>query len=229
MNGALVVLDFRRAAEALSLCESMVAACAAEGHAKVAEDMDWIAEGLSSLGFFLEPCRHGREPVDEAIALFFRRFEKRNAPVSMETTSLLKSPVKAKPDVTLPLTPAAAARPGVDPDLLEVYLEEADEVLQRIADTIPECRSNPEDREALTTLRRAFHTLKGSGRMVGLMDLGEVAWEVEQVLNLWLEQLRAATPPLLELLTSASASFSEWIAALRGPGLHGKIGRASCR
>jgi chemosensory pili system protein ChpA (sensor histidine kinase/response regulator) len=74
MHGALVVLGMARAAEALAICERLIGDCAKEGHPKVAEDMDWIAEGLSSLGFFLEPCRHGREPVDEAIALFFRRF-----------------------------------------------------------------------------------------------------------------------------------------------------------
>ena len=64
------------------------------GHARVAEDMDWIAEGLSSLGFFLEPCRHGREPVDEAIALFFRRYEKRDAPALGVKPPRLQSPVK---------------------------------------------------------------------------------------------------------------------------------------
>jgi chemosensory pili system protein ChpA (sensor histidine kinase/response regulator) len=213
MHGALVVLGMARAAEALAICERLIGDCAKEGHPKVAEDMDWIAEGLSSLGFFLEPCRHGREPVDEAIALFFRRFEKRNAPVSMETTSLLKSPLKTgKPDITAELPPS---RPGVDPELLVVFLEEAEEVLQRIADTLPECRSNPEDREALTTVRRAFHTLKGSGRMVGLMDLGEVAWEIEQVMNLWLEQKRPATEALLDLVETARVAFSGWIADLR--------------
>jgi chemosensory pili system protein ChpA (sensor histidine kinase/response regulator) len=224
MNGALVVLDFRRAAEALSLCESMVAACAAEGHAKVAEDMDWIAEGLSSLGFFLEPCRHGREPVDEAIALFFRRYEKRDAPVSAETTSLLQSPVKAaKADTTLDLKETEPARPGVDADLLQVYLEEAEEVLETIEQTVPQCHANPEDREALTILRRAFHTLKGSGRMVGLMDLGEVGWEAEQVMNLWLEQQRPATAELLEFVGMAQAAFAGWILQLRANRLASEV------
>jgi chemosensory pili system protein ChpA (sensor histidine kinase/response regulator) len=52
----------------------------------------------------------------------------------------------------------------------------------------------PDDREALTTIRRGFHTLKGSGRMVGLMDLGEAAWEVERAMNQWLEAKKPATP-----------------------------------
>ena len=47
--------------------------------------MDWIAEGLSSLGFFLDPCRARRaSPPEQAIALFFRRYEQRGAPAVAE-------------------------------------------------------------------------------------------------------------------------------------------------
>ena len=38
---------------------------------------------------------------------------------------------------------------------------------------------NSGDREALAVVRRQFHTLKGSGRMVGLTHLGDIAYEVE--------------------------------------------------
>ncbi|HYI86848.1 MAG TPA: Hpt domain-containing protein, partial [Burkholderiales bacterium] len=203
-------------------CEGLVLA-QARGEGTAGDDVDWIAEGLSSVAFFLEPCRHGREPSDEAIALFFRRYEKRSgaAPAAELPKHVLEE--------TKQLQPAAAAppRPGVDAELLQVFLEEAVEVLAGVEKTLPTLRAKPDDFEALTTVRRAFHTLKGSGRMVGLGDLGEAAWEVEQVLNLWLEQMRAATPALLELLTSASASFSKWIAALRGPGLQGTVDASS--
>jgi chemosensory pili system protein ChpA (sensor histidine kinase/response regulator) len=199
MHGALSVLGFPGAAQAVSICEGLILAQARGEHAE-ADDMDWIAEGLSSVGFFLEPCRHAREPVEEAIALFFRRYEKRNAPSSPETTMRIESPVTASSE------------------LLGVFLEEAAEVLQTIDQALPQCRDKPDDREVLSTLRRAFHTLKGSGRMVGLAGLGEAAWEVEQVMNAWLEQKRAATPALLELLGAASKSFAGWIAELRGPG-----------
>ena len=202
MHGALSVLGFPGAAQAIAACEGLILA-QARGEAGAPDDMDWIAEGLSSVGFFLEPCRHGREPQEESIALFFRRYEKRNAPAVPE------APPQPPP------TPAAA-----DNELLGVFLEEAVEVLQTIRQTSPVCRDKPDDREALTTLRRAFHTLKGSGRMVGLKDLGEAAWEVEQVMNAWLEQKRPATPPLLAMIEGAAASFSAWVSdpsTLSGP------------
>jgi len=225
MHGALVVLGLNRAAEALLICEKLVLACGREDHRALADDMDWIAEGLSSLGFFLEPCRHGREPAEEAIDLFFRRYEKRDAPPSLDTTMRMKSPVGPTsaqadaPTLEFEAAPEAPAKPdaraGVDQDLLAIFLEEAGEVLATIDKTVPESRSRPEDREALTTIRRGFHTLKGSGRMVGLMDLGEAAWEVERAMNHWLEAKKPATPALLDLVGQASKTFAGWVAALK--------------
>ena len=58
------------------------------------------------------------------------------------------------------------------------------------------CRTGEHGRLA-TRCGAAFHTLKGSGRMVGLTELGEAAWEVEQVMNRWLD---AEAPRLTELL-----------------------------
>ena len=203
MNGALSVLGFPGAAQVVSICEGLILAhvsAQVPGDAGAADEMDWIAEGLSSVGFFLEPCRHGRDPHEEAIALFFRRYEKRNAPVAPEAI---------KP---------APAQISTDNELLGVFLEEAGEVLQTIENTLPVCREKPDDQEALTTVRRAFHTLKGSGRMVGLKDLGEAAWEVEQVMNAWLEQKRPVTQALLELLDTATASFSKWVGELNSSG-----------
>ena len=220
MHGALVVLGLARAADAMIICEGLIYDCARADHPGTVEDMDWIAEGLSSLGFYLEPCRHGREPNDEAISLFFRRYGRRHEPSTPETTQRIQSPVKAAAE-----PPPAPAVPGVDPELLAVFLEEAAEVLQAINEHLPKCRARPDDREELTTVRRAFHTLKGSGRMVGLNDLGEVAWEVEQVMNLWLEEKRPATPALLDFAAQASEAFGGWIGKLRAgatPLLDGK-------
>ncbi|MGD8709034.1 MAG: Hpt domain-containing protein, partial [Ectothiorhodospiraceae bacterium] len=71
----------------------------------------------------------------------------------------------------------------VDPDILEVFVEEADEVVETLREVFPRWRSNPEDHDALLTTRRMFHTLKGSGRLAGALLLGELAWSVENLLN----------------------------------------------
>jgi len=63
-------------------------------------------------------------------------------------------------------------------------------------------------------LRRGFHTLKGSGRMVGLTALGDAAWEVEQVMNRWLEEKQPASPELLDMAGAAAKHFAVWIEKL---------------
>jgi chemosensory pili system protein ChpA (sensor histidine kinase/response regulator) len=103
----------------------------------------------------------------------------------------------------------------VDRELLEIFLEEATEVVATIASSLSTARDAPHDREELTTIRRAFHTLKGSGRMVGLDALGEVAWQCEQVMNKWLKDEKPASPALLGFIDLARASFSQWVEELK--------------
>jgi chemosensory pili system protein ChpA (sensor histidine kinase/response regulator) len=225
INGALNVLEFSRAAEILPVCEKLIGACAERAHDDGdGHDMDWIAEGLSSVGFFLDPCLQGREPAEQAVELFFRRYEKAQLPAEarpFDSTVVLPGQLTWE---SAPVeTPPAALRPQVTEELLAIYLEEAGEVLAAVDAALPLCREQPQNKDALTTIRRGFHTLKGSGRMVGLMDLGEVAWEIEQVMNKWLEQQRPATPELLALVEAASASYAHWVAQLRGGGLRGEI------
>jgi chemosensory pili system protein ChpA (sensor histidine kinase/response regulator) len=111
-----------------------------------------------------------------------------------------------------------ASEEELDAELLAIFLEEAREVLATINENLPVVHAAPSDQAALVTLRRSFHTLKGSGRMVGLTDLGETAWEVEQVLNGWLHETRAATPALLAMLDRAADIFKVWVAHLEGGG-----------
>src|SRR2546429_660460 len=101
----------------------------------------------------------------------------------------------------------SASAEAIDAELLGVYLEESDEVLATIREHLDTVREQHANKEALTTIRRGFHTLKGSGRMVGLMRLGEAAWAVEQTMNAWVQEDRAATPALLPLLDVALRHF----------------------
>ncbi len=106
----------------------------------------------------------------------------------------------------------------VDRELLEIFLEEATEVLDTIEARLGDCREVPHDRDGLTTIRRSFHTLKGSGRMVGLMELGEMAWQCEQVMNKWLKDEKPASAALLGFIGLARQSFAGWVDQLKSGG-----------
>ncbi|WP_302789668.1 Hpt domain-containing protein, partial [Escherichia coli] len=64
----------------------------------------------------------------------------------------------------------------MDDELREVFLEETEEVLEMLREYLPRWAAAPHGTSALSELRRAFHTLKGSGRMVRALVLGELAW-----------------------------------------------------
>jgi chemosensory pili system protein ChpA (sensor histidine kinase/response regulator) len=111
-----------------------------------------------------------------------------------------------------------ASTAQIDAELLGVYLEESDEVLASISENLELCQAQSGGKEPLNTIRRGFHTLKGSGRMVGLTRLGEAAWAVEQTMNLWLQEERAATPDLLKLIGTAHRYFLDNVARLKTGG-----------
>src|SRR4051812_7275328 len=188
IHGALSVLRWERAAGVLERCEELISSLTPGSG-----EIDWIAEGLSSLGLYVTPCLDGREPRATPLDLFIQRFENRPRPAPAEVAKTIQ-------------------RPGSE--LLHIFLEEAREVLGTIEAAIPVSRAEPTNEEALGTLRRGFHTLKGSGRMVGLTTLGDAAWEVEQVMNRWLDEKQPATPELLELTTDAAKHFAAWVEKL---------------
>ncbi len=107
-----------------------------------------------------------------------------------------------------------ASEEAIDEELLAIFLEEAAGVLETVSENLGVVRAQPASVPHLTTIRRGFHTLKGSGRMVGLMKLGEAAWAIEQVMNLWMQEERPANADLLALIEHAHAAFSAWVAKL---------------
>ena len=114
---------------------------------------------------------------------------------------------------------AESTHEEIDAELLGIFLEEATEVLAALDEQLNLLAADAGNTEALSTIRRATHTLKGSGRMVGLTDLGDVAWELEQTINLWLRQDQPVTPEMLQLLADEHALFTTWVAYLeRGQG-----------
>ena len=124
------------------------------------------------------------------------------------------------PEAPAPQVVQLVDAPGaeVDQELLEIFLEEAAEVVSTIAASLAATRAAPHDRESHTTIRRGFHTLKGSGRMVGLNELGEVAWQCEQVMNKWLKDDKPASARLIEFIDLAQDSFRGWVLDLKSSG-----------
>ena len=125
------------------------------------------------------------------------------APV-LTLAEVMASPVAAinppAQDAPPQLLPPPADEEPVDDDLQEVFVEEAGEVLETLNEYLPQWSADTGNREALTEVRRAFHTLKGSGRMVRALVVGELAWSIENMLNRVIDRSIQADAPLLQLI-----------------------------
>ncbi len=103
---------------------------------------------------------------------------------------------------------------STDPELVRLFIEEAHEELAKVRRHFPVWEQNPLEHEALVTMRRSFHTLKGSGRMVGARELSEFAWSIENLLNRLLDTTLARSPQILGVLRDAVAALPELIEQL---------------
>jgi chemosensory pili system protein ChpA (sensor histidine kinase/response regulator) len=96
-----------------------------------------------------------------------------------------------------------APRERIDPDVRDVFLGELDEVADSLVALLPAWRANPSDPETLQTIRRGFHTLKGSGLMVGASTLGVCCGHIEQLALCLIERRRKASPEMIAAIDEA--------------------------
>ena len=117
--------------------------------------------------------------------------------------------------VTAPAIGGASARraapptapTAVDAEFLQIFIEEARENIARLQTCSRSGRQNPLDAEALRDVRRVFHTLKGSGRMVGARRVSEFSWSIESLLNRVISQTLARSPDIVDVVRDAVAAL----------------------
>ncbi len=167
--------------------------------------LELATQGLAALGYLPaeKPWRQALAAPDGALstdeAPSQSQFDALASP-----TSRLNPPALQRPGSLLP--PPADEEP-IDDELREVFLEETDEVLEVLHRHLP----HSADKTAQGEMRRAFHTLKGSGRMVRALVLAELAWAVENLLNRVLERSVALGPDVQQVLDEAVALLPELI------------------
>lgn len=110
----------------------------------------------------------------------------------------------------------------MDEEIREIFVEEAEEVLEQLDQYLPIWQQAPQDLTPLSEIRRGFHTLKGSGRMVGAFNTGEMAWAVEDMLNRVLDKTVPVTDELIRFIRDTKdliPTLVEDFAHLREPSI----------
>lgn len=235
VRGALAMIPLPRAASLMRGCTDYVdEQLMVNDAAPSAAQLGHFAEVVSSLEYYLERMLQDPDAAGEKVlelatqglnALGYLPAEKpwRQALAAPEGALSEAAPSQSQFDAlaspTSRLNPPALQRPGsllpppadeepIDDELREVFLEETDEVLDVLHRYLPDSA----DKTAQGEMRRAFHTLKGSGRMVRALVLAELAWAVENLLNRVLERSVVLGPEVQQVLDEAVALLPELIA-----------------
>ncbi len=209
ISGSLLLAELRRASRVLEACRAFVSEQLLEDpHTPDWQTLDALADALTSVDYYLERCASDFSHTDaDVLVLAERCVGQLGYPVEDDGAVVdggdppVQGGAKHRAESASPSEPESAPEPeplpetapeaegladeppAVDEELVEIFVEEAEEVLDTLREFRPALDDNPKDEDALAELRRGFHTLKGSGRMVQATQIGELAWTVENMLN----------------------------------------------
>jgi chemosensory pili system protein ChpA (sensor histidine kinase/response regulator) len=234
IKAGLMMLDKTRAMEVVDRIGSFIALTVRSGGSELLSqrETDRLADAIVSIEYYMETVKAGRsEPwymLDnaEACLMVLRDIEHRLAQDdSAESRAAMSQDAADEQAATatayelqqtavLPLPVVAANTEHIDPELLELFIEEAKEEVVSIKRKLPAWQEAPDDFEMLISVRRSFHTLKGSGRMVGAERIGEYCWSVEGLLNRLINHTLVCTPPMVDFVVEAAAAVPELIEQL---------------
>jgi len=226
--GAMTIIEFTEAAEVLSIAETFVEQCLIDVNQPPAEKyLDALADIVTSVDYYLEGME---EDSGKSIASILRSAQTSQnlllsaidnidkasdkdalSPENAESLDIEAEKTTVESGNIIPFNQTSAEKEVdeslIDEEVLEIFLEEAEEEIEVIEQTLVVWINDLKDKEALTTIRRSFHTLKGSGRLVGASTIGELAWAVENMLNKVLEGTIPAENPVISLLNDTLAKL----------------------
>ena len=188
------------------------------------EILDIARGSLEALGYWPlpEPAPSSERPmalapaVDDVASVAAPASGPSEAPAeaTLEASAAVPSSEPAAPDEPI-VGGFETVGEEIDEEIREVFLEEFAEEIDNLDSLLPQWRAAPEDMEKLRPIRRVFHTLKGSGRLVGARALGEFSWKVENMLNRVLDRSRPPSPAVIAMVDRAFYTLPELQAALR--------------
>lgn len=194
----------------------------------VIEQDDEIAGGEDTLGLEVPVAvAHAAEAtVDEMESAVVDAF-----PETTQSSEFVE-PVSAQPEKSAsaesvqalaPVRHMAAELSGfqlggedIDEEIRDVFVEEVQEEIDNLGQLLPVWVASPDNMELVKPIRRVFHTLKGSGRLVGAATLGEFSWRIENMLNRVLDQSIAPSAEVQHLVRAALDVLPSLLGALRG-------------
>ncbi len=211
--GALQILGEDSAARLTDELASVVRACdLGDAGCSGETGFEHLADAIAALELYVERLAEGLTPGEDLIARARRALSELRG---------LASEASAR-SLGLMAEPGPSDGSGADDDasiadlsaeFMEIFLEEASESIDSIRTQHGRWQTDPDDTAALAELRRSFHTLKGSGRLVGAERVGDFAEAVERVLNRLIEGSLRPSEELGAFLAETVAVLPDLVSA----------------
>jgi len=226
ITAGLLMLGKTRAVGVVERIGSVIAARLAAGAVPLSANLtERLADAVVSVEYYIETISTGRsdpwymlDNAERCLTLL------ESAPESWYDDELpvrdgerdTGAAAEASAATTVKLTPAVMKVDAErsDPELVEIFIEEAKQEVANIQRNLPVWQQNQDDSNALNVTRRSFHTLKGSGRMVGAQAIGEFAWSIESLLNRIIDHTLSPNAGTLRFLTRAAEFLPQLVEQL---------------
>jgi len=121
-------------------------------------------------------------------------------------------------------SPSEALPTSIDRELLEDFIAECCEHVQHMEVALLALETDPDDREAIDTAFRAFHTTKGTAAFLRLTPIADLAHHTESLLSRMRDGEIRCTEGYADLALRAADMLKEW-----DTGVAERVGRGSAR
>ncbi|MCZ6716343.1 MAG: Hpt domain-containing protein [Gammaproteobacteria bacterium] len=199
--------------------------------------LDLLADAVVSIEYYLETLRIGRsdpwymlDNIDDCLEALtapdytdrvpiIDESDKDATVVARPIRDLRQGEVKEQVQVAVEKLPVLDQKTNemgekLDPEFLELFIEEARDEILVIKKQHAIWRADTGNHEALRRMRRSYHTLKGSGRMVGASRIAEFSWAVENLMNRIIDGTRELNIDMTRLLTVSSVVLPDLVEEL---------------
>jgi len=102
-----------------------------------------------------------------------------------------------------------------DQELVEVFLEEADDILASSETTLQQWVNAPDDAELMAAMQRELHTLKGGARMANFKAIGDLAHHLESLLIAAVDGQLEPGQALFDLLQQSHDRLASMVEAVK--------------
>jgi chemosensory pili system protein ChpA (sensor histidine kinase/response regulator) len=246
ISGGLNLVGQDRAAVALDQTKQFITRELIEQHQSLDENqLDTLADAICSIELYLEAIAENHSHAGTALDVAEQSMEKlgypcpvvdevkclspdadvheqgccemefTEQPESVAVNAINESAQKEAEDTAL-VTNLQLIAPDVDEEILEIFIEEADEELQKLAALVPMWVASSAAEEYLVDIQRSYHTLKGSGRMVGALAVGEFAWTLENLANKVIDGTVTSHDAIKSILTDSVSALAQLLEQVKG-------------